>query len=106
MICVSILSYKSPGAFWEKSRQLINWKIIADCILTSQRARLWKVKFDKESFLCVLFFFFFFFFFVVGSARQECNLKLKLDMKKMKIPVVFHNLRGYDSHFITDAKYW
>ena len=54
--------------------------------------------------MCLVFFFFF--VVVVGSAHQECNLKLKLDMKKMKIPVVFHNLRGYDSRFITDAKYW
>ena len=35
-----------------------------------------------------------------GSAHQDCNLKLKLDADKLKIPVIFHNLRGYDSHFI------
>ena len=35
-----------------------------------------------------------------GSAHQECNLKLKVDPDKIKIPVIFHNLRGYDSHFI------
>ena len=35
-----------------------------------------------------------------GSAHQECNLKLKLDASKLKVPVIFHNLRGYDSHFI------
>ena len=46
--------------------------------------------------MCLVFFF----VAVVGSAHQDCNLKLKLDMKKLKIPVVFHNLRGYDSHFI------
>ena len=34
------------------------------------------------------------------SAHQECNLKLKLDASKLKVPVIFHNLRGYDSHFI------
>lgn len=67
------------SGFFNKQSKLINWKIIADCILTSQRARLWKVKFDKESFLCVLFFVV---VVVVGSAHQECNLKLKLDMKK------------------------
>ena len=35
-----------------------------------------------------------------GSAHQECNLKLRIEPEKIKIPVVFHNLRGYDSHFI------
>ena len=35
-----------------------------------------------------------------SSAHQECNLKLKVDPDKIKIPVIFHNLRGYDSHFI------
>ena len=35
-----------------------------------------------------------------GSAHQECNLKLTLNPDKIKIPVTFHNLRGYDSHFI------
>ena len=35
-----------------------------------------------------------------GSAHQDCNLKLKLDPGKIRIPVIFHNLRGYDSHFI------
>ena len=32
-----------------------------------------------------------------GAAHQECNLNFKLTDK---IPVIFHNLRGYDSHFI------
>ena len=35
-----------------------------------------------------------------GSAHQECNLKLRIKPENLKIPVVFHNLRGYDSHFI------
>ena len=35
-----------------------------------------------------------------GSAHQECNLKLRLNPDEIKIPVIFHNLRGYDSHFI------
>ena len=35
-----------------------------------------------------------------GSAHQECNLKLKIKPDNIKIPVIFHNLRGYDSHFI------
>ena len=35
-----------------------------------------------------------------GSAHQDCNLKLQMKPDNIKIPVIFHNLRGYDSHFI------
>ena len=35
-----------------------------------------------------------------GSAHQECNLKLRIKQEDIKIPVIFHNLCGYDSHFI------
>ena len=35
-----------------------------------------------------------------SSAHQECNLKLRIKPESLKIPVIFHNLRGYDSHFI------
>ena len=35
-----------------------------------------------------------------GSAHKKCNLKLQISAEKIKIPVIFHNLRGYDSHFI------
>ena len=35
-----------------------------------------------------------------GSAHQEYNLKLRVNPEEVKIPVIFHNLRGYDSHFI------
>ena len=35
-----------------------------------------------------------------GSAHQECNLKLRIAPEDIKIPVIFHNFRGYDSHFI------
>ena len=35
-----------------------------------------------------------------GSAHQECNLKLRIKPENLEIPVIFHNLRGYDSHFI------
>ena len=37
-----------------------------------------------------------------GSAHQECNLKLRIKPENIKIPVIFHNLRGYDSHFIME----
>ena len=33
-----------------------------------------------------------------GSAHQDCNLKLQMKPDNIKIPVIFHNLRGYDSH--------
>ena len=35
-----------------------------------------------------------------GSAHQECNLNLRIKPENLKIPVIFHNLRGYDNHFI------
>ena len=35
-----------------------------------------------------------------GSAHQECNLGLRITPESIKIPVVFHNLRGYDSNLI------
>ena len=35
-----------------------------------------------------------------GSAHQECNLKLRIKPEDLKVPVIFHNLRGYDSHLI------
>ena len=35
-----------------------------------------------------------------GSAHQECNLKLRIKPENLKIPVIFHNLREYDSQFI------
>ena len=35
-----------------------------------------------------------------GSAHQECNLKLRIKPEDIKILIIFHNLRGYDSHFI------
>ena len=35
-----------------------------------------------------------------GSAHQDCNLKIRINSDSLKIPVIFHNLRGYDSHFI------
>ena len=36
----------------------------------------------------------------LGSSHKVCSLRTKITPEKLKIPVVFHNLRGYDSHFI------
>ena len=38
-----------------------------------------------------------------SAAHNACNLKLRLSPKTTTIPVVFHNLRGYDSHLIMQA---
>ena len=32
-----------------------------------------------------------------GAAHWNCNINLKIDKK---FPVIFHNLKGYDSHLI------
>ena len=32
-----------------------------------------------------------------GSAHWSCNINLRLTQK---VPIIFHNLRGYDSHLI------
>ena len=38
-----------------------------------------------------------------GAAHTACNLKLRLSPKTTTIPVVFHNLHGYDSHLLIQA---
>jgi len=38
-----------------------------------------------------------------GAAHSACNLKLSLNPKTTIIPVVFHNLKGYDSHLLMQA---
>ena len=32
-----------------------------------------------------------------GAAHSQCNLKLKIPKK---LPIIFHNLEGYDGHII------
>ena len=38
-----------------------------------------------------------------GASHNACNLKLRLKPQTTAIPVVFHNLRGYDSHLLMQA---
>ena len=38
-----------------------------------------------------------------GTAHNNCNLKLRINPKTDQIPVVFHNLRGYDAHHLMQA---
>ena len=38
-----------------------------------------------------------------GAAHNECNFKLKMNSKTMPIPVIFHNLKGYDGHLLMQA---
>ena len=38
-----------------------------------------------------------------GAAHNKCNLNYKIDPKTWKLPIFFHNLRGYDGHLIIKA---
>jgi len=38
-----------------------------------------------------------------GGTHNECNKKLRINPKTDKIPVVFHNLRGYGVHHLMQA---
>jgi len=38
-----------------------------------------------------------------GAGHNACNLKLCLKPKTTPIPVVFHNLKGYDGHLLMQA---
>ena len=35
-----------------------------------------------------------------GAAHNACNIQLQIKVGQMHIPVIFHNLSGYDSHMI------
>lgn len=35
-----------------------------------------------------------------GAAHSSCNKKRQLNVKTLAIPVVFHNLQGYDAHLL------
>ena len=37
---------------------------------------------------------------IYKSSHQKCNLELRINPENIKIPVIFHNLKGYDSHLI------
>ena len=38
-----------------------------------------------------------------GSAHKKCNFRLQISAEKIKISVVFHNLKGYDGHLIIEG---
>ncbi|KAL9969009.1 hypothetical protein ACROYT_G021166 [Oculina patagonica] len=38
-----------------------------------------------------------------GAAHNACNLKMRIKQNTDQIPVVFHNLRGYDAHHLMQA---
>ena len=38
-----------------------------------------------------------------GAAHNACNNKLRIKTKTLPIPMVFHNLRGYDAHHLMQA---
>ena len=38
-----------------------------------------------------------------GAAHQACNLKLRINPQRTTIPIIFHNLWGYDSHLLMQA---
>ena len=38
-----------------------------------------------------------------GAAHQKCNLDYSIDRRRWKLPIFFHNLRGYDGHLLVRA---
>ena len=37
-----------------------------------------------------------------GATHNHCNLNYKITKKRYRLPIVFHNLRGYDAHFFSE----
>ena len=38
-----------------------------------------------------------------GSAHSSCNIQLRINPKTIAIPVIFHNLQGYDGHLVMQS---
>ena len=38
-----------------------------------------------------------------GTAHSRCNLAYRISKSEWKLPVVMHNLQGYDGHLIVKA---
>ena len=38
-----------------------------------------------------------------GAVHQECNFQYKIEKERYKLPILLHNLRGYDAHLIMQA---
>ena len=49
------------------------------------------------------FIYIFLFFSYRGAAHNGCNLNYRIDPQPWKLPVFFHNLRGYDDHLTIKA---
>ena len=41
--------------------------------------------------------------YIVVQPQNSCNLSYRLNPKNWKLPVVIHNLKGYDGHLIVKA---
>ena len=40
-----------------------------------------------------------------GAAHNKCNLNYRLNPKSRKLPVVLHNLKGYDGHLFAKSEF-
>ena len=53
--------------------------------------------------ILIVFFLFLFHHRYRGAAHHNCNLQYRILPQMWKLPVLFHNLQGYDSHLIVKA---